>query len=98
LLGKCQRPSGLLRYFSHSDFVIWFAANNCRDLGFTNWQMEALIFHELKHAKIEDMVPVIVPHDCEVFADEIKRYGLWKSDLHQVAEASAQALLLPFEG
>src|SRR5690242_13115277 len=32
LLGKCQRPSGLLARFSGRHFIIWLAANNCRGL------------------------------------------------------------------
>ena len=64
-MGRCNRPSGLLRHFSHADFVIWFAANNCRDVAITRWQMEALIFHELKHAKMEDGEAVLVPHEWE---------------------------------
>lgn len=97
VLGRCNRPSGLLGYYSQADFIIWFAANNCRDNGITRWQMEALIFHELKHAKMEDGVAVLVPHDCEVFAEEIDRYGLWKRDLQPIAAAVSNALTLPFD-
>lgn len=98
LLGKCQRPSGLLGYFSECDFVVWFAANNCRDIGITRWQMEALIFHELKHAKMEDDQAVSVPHDWEGFGEEVQVYGLWKADIAMVAEAFGKNLELPFEG
>lgn len=85
LLGKCQRPSGLLARFSGADFIIWLAANNCR--GLTAWQFEALIYHELKHASMETGEPVIVPHDFEGFASEIEEYGLWKPDVKMIAEA-----------
>lgn len=96
LLGKCQRPSGLLRHFSNADFVVWLAANNCQ--GFTAWQVEALVFHELKHARMdEDAVPVLVPHDWEGFVEEIERYGLWKGDIRPIAEAGEKALKLPFD-
>ncbi|HLJ25322.1 MAG TPA: putative metallopeptidase [Candidatus Angelobacter sp.] len=99
-LGKCQRPSGLLRYFSNCDFIVWFSANNVRDCKLTYWQMEALVFHELKHASLEEkdgvLIPVSVPHDWEGFVDEIKRYGIWKRDIRPIAEASAYALTLPF--
>lgn len=96
-MGRCNRPSGLLRHFSHADFVIWFAANNCRDVAITRWQMEALIFHELKHAKMEDGEAVIVPHDWEGFADEIERYGFWKRDILPIAASVSNALTLPFD-
>jgi hypothetical protein len=95
ILGKCQRPSGLLGYFSGADFVIWLAANNC--IGLTKWQVEALIFHELNHASMDQGEATLVPHDCECFASEIKRYGLWKTDIEHIAEATNEALKLPFE-
>lgn len=95
LLGKCQRPTGLLHYFCKADFVIWLAANNCQ--GLTAWQIEALVFHELKHAGLDDDGPVLVPHDWEGFAEEIERYGLWKRDIEPIAKASAKALTLPFD-
>lgn len=98
LMGKCQRTSGLLKYFCPAEFVITFSANNCRDTGITRWQMEALIFHELKHARMEGSEAVIVPHDWEGFAEEIDRYGLWMRDLHPIAAAVSNALTLPFDG
>lgn len=94
LLGKCQRPSGLLAHFAKAHFVVWLAANNCK--GLTAWQIEALIFHELKHAKVEDDKPISVPHDWEGFAEEIQRYGLWKSDMEPIAEAIGKTMKLPF--
>ncbi len=96
ILGQCQKPSGLLRHFSEADFVIWLAANNVR--GFTEWQFEALIFHELKHALADDEGPKIVPHDFEGFAEEIARYGCWKSDITRIAKAvSIAQRQFPFE-
>lgn len=97
VLGKCQRPAGLLGYYSHADFIVWFSANNCRKVQITNWQMEALVFHELKHAMIEDGVAVSVPHDFEGFAEEIERYGFWKRDIKAIAKAVEQTLHLPFD-
>ena len=94
LLGKYQRPRGLLSYFAKAHFVVWLAANNCK--GLTAWQIEALIFHELKHAKVEDDKPISVPHDWEGFAKEIQRYGLWKSDMEPIAEAIGKTMKLPF--
>jgi Putative phage metallopeptidase len=95
LLGKCQRPGGLLAHFAQAHFVVWLAANNCT--GLTNWQIEALVFHELKHAYVgSDGKAVSVPHDWEGFAEEIQRYGLWKRDIVPIAEAVGKALALPF--
>lgn len=94
VLGKCQRPGGLLLHFAKAHFVVWLAANNCK--GLTAWQIEALVFHELKHAKVEDDKPTSVPHDWEGFAEEIQRYGLWKSDMEPIAEAIGETMKLPF--
>jgi hypothetical protein len=95
LLGKCQRPSGLLSYFSKADFVVWLAANNC--LGMTKWAIEALVFHELQHAGMRDGEYVVLPHDCECFASEIERYGFWKRDIERIAVATGAIMQLPFE-
>lgn len=95
LLGKCQRTSGLLKYFCTSEFVVWFSANNCAYLQFTTWQMEALIYHELRHARMEGNHAVIVPHDWEGFAGEIERYGIWKRDIESIVIASARAAQMP---
>lgn len=98
VLGKCQRLAGLLKYYAGAEFVIWFSANNCTYANLTNWQMEALIFHELCHATMEGSQAVLVPHDLEVFADEISRYGPWKDDIALVAKAVLQlGLKLDFD-
>lgn len=49
-------------------------------------QREALTYHELKHFNVfvdddGDYTLSIQPHDVEVFADELRKYGLWKQDL-----------------
>lgn len=95
-LGHCQVASGLTGYFSQSDFIIVFCANNCR--GISNWGMEALIFHELKHAGLNDKgEPCTIPHDCETFGEEIERYGFWKNDLQFIAKSVQKTLELPFD-
>lgn len=100
ILGMCTRPSGLLRFFSGMHFVIWFGADNLRDRAINRWQMEALIFHELKHAEMdgqgEGETPVIRPHDFEGFGEEITRYGFWRRDAELIGKAVAQTLKLPF--
>lgn len=89
VFGKCVKSSGLVRYFSKQSFVIWLAADNCREWGFTHRQLEALIYHELCHAgedegKDGEPKAVLVPHDVEAFGMEIERYGLWTQDLQQI--------------
>ena len=78
-LGKCTKPSGLARYFALCDWVIWLAADHCRQMEFTDEQIEALLYHELKHCVLvgKDSKPGVRGHDYEVFADELNRYGFW---------------------
>lgn len=82
VLGKCQRPTGILKHFANYDFVIWLAADNMRDANFRELQVEATLYHELCHAG-HDLKgnPVVIPHDYEGFCAEIMEYGLWRSDL-----------------
>jgi hypothetical protein len=96
-LGYCQKLSGQLRdEMQGGDFQIVLNAENCRDLGLTNWQIEALVAHELMHIAPPDpddpeSQPSIVGHDAELFSAEIDQYGLWKLDLRRVAPSFVQA-------
>ena len=94
-LGKCKAVSGLERYWSESDFVIWLAADHAQTFNLDQRQIEALIFHELMHADIDDETarPKVRPHDVEAFVPEIERYGLWTSDLKDAGDAMRQAAL-----
>jgi hypothetical protein len=88
VLGKPQKPSGLLAYFSHADFVIWLAADHCRAYEFTRAQVEAALAHELMHiGQDEDGKPCIVGHDFEGFRREIEVLGLWRHDLQRAGDA-----------
>ncbi len=81
VLGKCQKPSGLLSHFTEADYIIWLAADNC--LGLTEFQITALVFHELKHAfynKQENKYETR-SHDFEGFGKEVEIFGNWKSDI-----------------
>ena len=101
--GKCVKSSGLVKFFGKNTFVIWLAADNCREYGFTAGKLEALIYHELCHAGEEeakngDVKAVVTPHDVEAFASEIERYGLWTDDLVRIKPAfdSVQSTLPGF--
>lgn len=97
VLGKCQKASGLVRYWADADFVIWLAADHLRDNRFTRYQVESLLFHELMHVEIDiaDGKAGLRPHDAELFVEELIRYGLWAPDLRRVADAVRQ---LPLAG
>lgn len=95
-LGKCQKLSGLNKYLSEGDdFVIWLAADHCREKQFTRWHVEALLFHELNHIQIDadSLKPIAAAHDVEEFRRVIEVYGFWKDDLKAAAHSFSQAPL-----
>lgn len=95
-LGACQKPSGLLAFFSGDDFVIWLGLDNCLAHRLTNRQVEALVFHELLHTNATEdpdtgeIILGINPHDFEGFNEELRVYGPWSSDLERVTEIARQ--------
>lgn len=102
VLGKCVKVSGLSRYFSGgADYVIWLAADHARSLKLNNWQLEALLYHELCHIDLDDddetgepSATRTVGHDAELFYGEIAHYGLWRRSLEPLA--AAMQIALPF--
>lgn len=86
-LGRCQKPSGLLKHYSEVSYIIWLAADWCRGFQLTNFQIEALIYHELLHTKLDDGKLTMRPHDFEGFASELHFYGAWNSDFDSVQRA-----------
>ena len=86
-LGKCQKPSGLLKHFSQAHFVIWLAADHARKRLLSANQLEGILYHELCHAGVVEGKPVIVPHDWAGFAAEIEEYGFYLSDLRVITNA-----------
>jgi hypothetical protein len=107
--GACQKTSGALRHTSGADFIIWIAADNCREA--SDHELTALVFHELRHAgfrtqKVTDedgeeneiVRPAIWGHDWEGFRDEIEEYGLWSDQAKLVAPAFMQLSLFDGEG
>lgn len=96
-LGKCQKPSGLLAYYSEVDFVIWLASDHIRDLMLSPKQIEALIYHELCHIGFNNEAePELRNHDWAGFVAEIEEYGLYLDDMRRVGKAVEQ-LRLPVD-
>jgi hypothetical protein len=97
-LGRCQKPSGMLGHYSGAMYIVWLAADNCRDHGMTNWQIEALLFHELSHTDVHEdddgnETYVLAGHDFEGFRQELEHYGAWKTDLKLMTEQIRQMTL-----
>jgi hypothetical protein len=97
--GKCVKASGLTRHFGDCDFVIWAAADHLRAAQFTNWQLEALVYHELCHIveNPESGALGLVGHDWEGFASELARYGAWDASIKRIARIAQQLPLIPFD-
>lgn len=100
-LGKCILTSGLVEYFSIATWVIWLAADWCREYEMNEDKVEALLYHEMLHMTLkesdepgEDGVPSNRPHDFEAFGSEIRRYGFWMTDLELARDAVQGRLAL----
>lgn len=95
-LGECVKTSGLARHFGDVDYVVWLAADHCRSFRLTRYHVEALVYHELLHADVDERgKPTLRPHDFEGFGQEITEYGLWHGPLVVAGDAIAQ-LRFPF--
>lgn len=99
--GKCVKVSGLAAELSRRDdedtaatFVIWLAADNVSNRQMSRLQVEALVYHELCHAYVdEDGKPSVHPHDFSAFKSEVAIYGDWTSDLQEARDVFSQPSL-----
>jgi hypothetical protein len=97
--GKVSPVSGVAQYWGGVEYVVWLAADHCRKNRLGARQIEALLYHEFCHFGQDPDTGEIkmVGHDAEVFAQEVREYGLWTVDLEPVADAFRQLPLTPFE-
>jgi hypothetical protein len=99
--GQCNKPSGMLAHYCPSEFIIWIAADHVREAVFTNLQLEALVYHEMKHCGFEfddktgEQTWVLWPHDNELFLGELTRYGAWQPDLQRLVDVWEQIAIGP---
>lgn len=94
VLGRCVKVGGLAGFYADHQFLIWVAADHARDFRLTRHQVEALLFHELKHVdRTETYAPTTRGHEVEMFVDEVRIFGPWKADL----ERMVRQLALPLE-
>lgn len=101
--GWCQKLSGPAKHFSGAHFLVWLAADTCREAKYTQDQYVALLFHELSFVGVDydkhgDPKFVMRRVDFEGFIDEVKFYGLWEDNLANFAAAAEQAPLWPMAG
>lgn len=101
-LGKVVKVSGLLSFYTDSEYVIWLAADHNRTWStdgtglMPRLTIEAEIFHELKHLGYDpkEGEVIMVDHDAEMFFDELSTYGMWRHSLKAAGEACRQLSLL----
>lgn len=98
--GWCQKLSGPAKHFGQVHFLVWLAADACRDSDFTQEQYVALILHELLFAGVDyaaDGTPKMVMRrvDFEGFFEEVRSYGLWETSLEEFGRLAHQAPLWP---
>lgn len=99
ILGKCVLASGLVEFFGLANWIVWLGADWCRELEFSDEQIEAALYHELLHCELKgknEDEPGIRGHDFEGFSKEIERYGFWEETL-MVARGAVQGRLA-FDG
>lgn len=102
VLGKCAKTPPLVQAHKYSTFTIWLAHDHCKEFLLTDLQLEALLYHELCHAVIEEVEneqtgdvsfkPTILAHDLEMFHSEVEEYGLWTAELVQAKAVFQQEL------
>jgi hypothetical protein len=96
-MGKCRRVSGDLKAVAPgADFMVWLAADHCREQEITVHQAEAFVFHELMHTAQDDKGrPRIRPHDFVGFVAEVREFGLYDQMLQAAGTAFQQLALVP---
>jgi ssDNA-binding Zn-finger/Zn-ribbon topoisomerase 1 len=89
--GKCKKPGGELAYYSDADYIILFSADHCFKNGLKNWQILALLYHELKHTAVDENGNfTTVGHEFEGFNDELKLFGAWNHSASEIVKTSRE--------
>jgi hypothetical protein len=98
IVAKLMKCGASLKFESGRDYLVDVSADSLRELGFSHWQLEAALYHELKHIRVlvdsDGKVTLSVAgHDAEVFGDEMAIYGPWMLEHEGVRERFKQAPL-----
>ncbi len=82
-----------------TQILIWLAADHIRDHAFNQFQLEALIYHELSHCgwdldeKTGETKWMVVAHDVTTFYNELTSYGTWTPELRVLRQGYEQLAL-----
>ena len=91
---KCNKQNDMQRLLHGIDFLIVVA--NDVWIHLSDHQKEAVCYHELCHAAVNEdtetgeVTPALMPHDCEMFFAELKKYGPWFADLEALVNTVKQ--------
>lgn len=103
--GYCKKLSGDAQFYAqkaydhNADYEIGIAFDHVMDGDFTNWQVEALVFHELCHVYEErdedgNSKLGLIGHDFEGFRCELEEYGFWDQSAKEIAVTVEKQLAL----
>lgn len=83
------KPSGLLRYATQDDFMVWLAADHCAKM--TRNEIEQIVFRQLlRVGKTKDGDRTLRDYEFRGFIAELRKYGHNARELGPVAEALSQ--------
>lgn len=102
VLGKACKPAKLLAFYSKCDFVILISTNTWKLL--SDEQKAAVIDHEMRHCGVKKkdgemlmkggkFVYELVPHDIEIFVEDITRSGMDCPGVPMIYDACKQLTL-----
>jgi hypothetical protein len=90
-LGKCCKASGFWKHLTDFDYVIIVWETFWKNA--TELEKKALLFHELKHIKLEEKETPegdieikwsLAKHQVELFVSELELFGAWHEPLDEV--------------
>lgn len=97
IFGKLSKATGLVGALLNTEYVLWLAADLVRDSRYSNFQVEALLYHEMLHIAFEVEDPdekgegrlkyTTRAHDVEAFSEEVETYGFWDGELKGFSRA-----------
>lgn len=81
--GAVKLLTGDTHHFAKADVEVWIAADFVRTFELYQWQLEALVYHQLCHLSVKKDIDGVVAglalqgHDIETTAEELDAYGPW---------------------
>lgn len=94
IFGTASLNTPEVRWLTDTEATIVLYGTTMRALAIEDWQIEAVLYHELKHLTVGKGGKLTLrDHDVYMFYDEIRRYGLYMQALERVGEVVKQAEL-----